>query len=64
MALSSRGGLYDRQVDGSIAVRPEPVLTEAPLQELAGSPQSRRAASDRLLPDLTHQFAVVDLLRP
>ncbi|MFJ8273786.1 RNA-binding domain-containing protein [Streptomyces sp. NPDC094154] len=63
MALSSRGGRYDRQVDGSIAVRPEPVLTEAPLQELAGSPNSRRLAANRLLLDLTHQFAVAELLQ-
>ncbi|MFJ9565955.1 hypothetical protein ACIRQQ_38680 [Streptomyces fuscichromogenes] len=64
MALSSRGGLYDRPVDGSIAVRPGPVLTEAPLQQLAGSPENRRATANRLLLDLTHQFAVAELLRP
>jgi hypothetical protein len=65
VALSSRGGLRDRQVDGSIAVlRPQAVLTEAPLQDLAGSAQSRRTTANRLLLDLTYQFAVAELLRP
>jgi hypothetical protein len=63
MALSHRGGQYDRQIDGSLPVRPEPVLTEAPLQDLTGSPRSRRTAANRLLLDLTHQFGVPDLLQ-
>ncbi len=62
MALSNRGGPYDEQAEGSLDVRPEPVLTEAPLQDLAASPQSRRAAANRLLLDLTHQFGVPELL--
>ncbi|WP_331732084.1 ATP-binding protein [Streptomyces sp. NBC_00989] len=64
MALANPGVQYDRQVDGSLAVRPEPVLTEAPLQDLAGSPQSRRTTANRLLLDLTHQFAVAELFQP
>ncbi|MCX4538247.1 hypothetical protein [Streptomyces sp. NBC_01669] len=40
-----------------------PVLTEAPLQNLAGSPQTRRTTANRLLLDLTHQFAVAELLQ-
>nr|QIY76260.1 hypothetical protein HEP84_52715 [Streptomyces sp. RLB1-33] len=64
MVLANRGGPYDKRVDGSLAVRPARVLTEAPLQDLAGSQQSRRAAANRLLVDLTHQFAVADLLQP
>ncbi|MER7927406.1 hypothetical protein ABTY96_30415 [Streptomyces sp. NPDC096057] len=64
MMLSSRGCLRDRPVDGGIAVRPLTVVTEAPLQELVGSPQSRRATANRLLLDLTRQFAVAQLLRP
>lgn len=64
MVLSSRGGRYDRPVDGGLAVRPEAVLTEAPLHDLASSPESRRAAANRLLLDLTHQFGVADLLQP
>lgn len=63
MALSNRGGKYDRPVDGGLGVRPEPVLTEAPLQDLAVSPQSRRATGNRLLLDLTHQFGIPDLLQ-
>jgi hypothetical protein len=63
MALSNRGVQYDKQVDGSLAVRPEPVLTEAPLQDLAASPQSRRTAANLLLLDLTHQFGIPDLLQ-
>jgi hypothetical protein len=61
LALANRGG---QQVDGSLAVRPEPVLTQAPLQDLAASPASRRTTANRLLLDLTHQFAVEDLLAP
>ncbi|WP_329266734.1 AlbA family DNA-binding domain-containing protein [Streptomyces sp. NBC_01451] len=64
LALANRGGQYDEQVDGSLAVRPEPVLTEAPLQDLAASPANRRTTANRLLLDLTHQFAVEDLLAP
>lgn len=64
MALANRGSQYDKQVDGSLAVRPEPALTEAPLQDLAASPTGRRTAATRLLLDLTHQFAVEDLLAP
>ncbi|MFD4576348.1 hypothetical protein ACFWNK_28280 [Streptomyces sp. NPDC058417] len=64
MALANRGSQYDKQVDGSLAVHPEPALTEAPLQNLAASPTGRRTAATRLLLDLTHQFAVEDLLAP
>jgi hypothetical protein len=64
VALSNREGRYDRLIDGSIAIIPGPVLTEVPLQDLASSPQSRRTTANRLLLDLTHQFAVADLLQP
>jgi hypothetical protein len=70
VALADRGGTYDEQIDGSIALdgsipaqAPSPVTSEAPLEDLL-VPGRRAAVARQLLLDLTHQFAVADLLRP
>jgi hypothetical protein len=63
VALADRDGSYDEQIDGSLALWPvTPVLAEAPLAGLADSPERRTAVANQLLLDLTHQFAVAELL--
>ncbi|WP_331731125.1 hypothetical protein [Streptomyces phaeochromogenes] len=71
VALADRDGSYDEQIDGSLtldfnipAQAATFVTTEAPLKDLAILPQRRAEAAKQLLLDLTHQFAVADLLQP
>ncbi|MGW3009557.1 hypothetical protein ACWC9R_12075 [Streptomyces sp. NPDC001219] len=71
VALADRDGQYDEQIDGSLTLgfsiptqAATFVTTEAPLNDLAALPQRRAEAAKQLLLDLTHQFAVADLLQP
>ncbi|MGW2891821.1 AlbA family DNA-binding domain-containing protein [Streptomyces griseoruber] len=71
VALAERDGQYDEQIDGSITLDGSLpgqsalfVTTEAPVADLAALPNHRAEAANRLLLDLTHQFAVPDLLQP
>ncbi|MGW1396828.1 AlbA family DNA-binding domain-containing protein [Streptomyces nigra] len=71
VALADRDGQYDEQIDGSLTLDfsiPTQAATfvtaEAPLKDLAALPQRRIEVSKQLLLDLTHQFAVADLLQP
>ncbi|MET8680015.1 hypothetical protein ABZW18_21130 [Streptomyces sp. NPDC004647] len=71
VALAERDGPYDEQVDGSIVLDGSiPTLaaafvtTEAPVNDLVALPHRRAEAANRLLLDLTHQFAVADLINP
>ncbi|MGW7073087.1 AlbA family DNA-binding domain-containing protein [Streptomyces sp. NPDC054855] len=70
VALAERDGQYDEQIDGSLtldgslpAQAATFVTTEAPIADLAALPQRRTETANRLLLDLTHQFAVTDLLQ-
>ncbi|MGW7425866.1 AlbA family DNA-binding domain-containing protein [Streptomyces sp. NPDC054813] len=70
VALAERDGRYDEQIDGSItldgslpAQAARFVTTEAPVADLVALPERRAEAAKRLLLDLTHQFAVPDLLQ-
>jgi hypothetical protein len=67
VALAERGERYDDQIDGSISLDVSdlaPATTEAPLTDLVALPHRRTEVANRLLLDLTHQFAVADLLQP
>jgi hypothetical protein len=71
VALAERDGQYDEQIDGSITLDgslPEQaarfVTTEAAVADLAALPERRAEVAKQLLLDLTHQFAVPDLLHP
>lgn len=69
VALAERENTHHERIDGGLTLdfsiptqAPTPVTTEAPLDELAAAEQRRDAVANQLLRDLTHQFAVPDLL--
>jgi hypothetical protein len=71
VALADRDEPYDEQIDGSFTLdfsiptqAATFVTTEAPLNDRVALPQRRAEAAKQLLMDLTHQFAVADLLQP
>lgn len=69
VALAEQDGRFVNQLDGSLvldgslpAQAPAFVTTEAPIADLVALPHRRAEAADRLLLDLTHQFAIPYLL--
>ncbi|MET9462601.1 ATP-binding protein [Streptomyces canus] len=71
VALAERDGGYDERIDSSLTLdfsiptqAATCVTTEAPLDDLVALQQRRAEAVKQLLLDLTHQFAVADLLLP
>ncbi|MER5381786.1 ATP-binding protein [Streptomyces sp. NPDC002688] len=69
VALAERDGNCDERIDSSLTLdfsiptqAASCVTTEAPLNDLVAVPQRRDEVAKQLLLDLTHQFAVADLL--
>jgi hypothetical protein len=69
VALAERESTHFERIDGGLTLdfsipgqAPSRVMTEAPLHDLAASQERRDDIANQLLLDLTHQFAVPNLL--